>query len=147
MARVVGVLVVSLAACLPAGAGQVDAHFVASVRVPERTTVTPLEPVERFVVSEADVARGHADLTARYLVSSNSPRGFLLTLAPRLGLAQRVEVRGLGGDVVLQDQPVEVYSRGTERRRELVLELRVVLADDVPAGLYPLPVVLDASPL
>lgn len=152
MARVLGVLLLSFAAALPAAAGQETARFTVSVRVPARAAVTTVEPAAVLEVSAADVERGYAELAARYRVDSTGTRGYLLQVAPRVGLADRVEISGLGVDVVLADLPIEIYrsAAGCGTRGctdELALRLRLLLNPAARPGRYPLPVQLDARPL
>ena len=151
MARALGVLVLSLAVALPA-AGQARASFVVSVRVPARASVTALESAVALYISAEDVARGYKELATRYRVISTGARGYLLQIAPRIGLARRVGISGLGGEIVLGDTPIEIHrpaavcvDRGCTDEFELALY--VELDPATPPGRYPLPVQLAALPL
>ena len=55
-----------------------------------------------------DVERGYVDVAAAYRVSSNDPSGYMVRLAPRIGLTRSVEVAGLSSPIVMTDQVVEV---------------------------------------
>lgn len=152
MARALGVLVLSLAVALPAAAGQARASFAVSVQVPARASVTALESAGAFYISAEDVARGYKELATRYRVVSTGARGYLLQIAPRIGLARRVGISGLGGDIVLGDTPLEIHrpAAGCVERGctdEFELALYVELDPATPPGRYPLPVQLAALPL
>jgi len=67
-----------------------------SAVVPKRVTLTVLEQPVQLMLSAEDIERGYKDVAARYQVRHNDPNGYLLHLAPRIGLTRHVEVRGLG---------------------------------------------------
>jgi hypothetical protein len=152
MARALGVLVLSLAAAPPAIAGQSRAGFAVSVRVPARATVTAVESPGALDISARDVERGYKEVATRYRVASTGARGYLLQLAPRIGLARRVEISGLGGEIVLGDTPLEIHRPADGSVEpgcadEFALALRVVLDPAARPGRYPMPVQLAALPL
>jgi hypothetical protein len=152
MARAFGVLVLLFAVSLPAAAGQARASFPVSVRVPARASITAVESAGDVHVSAADIARGYKEFSTRYRVVSTGARGYLLQIAPRIGLARHIEVGGLGGEVVIGDSPVEIHRPAAGRRDaagadDLVLALRVVLDPEARPGRYPLPLELAALPL
>jgi hypothetical protein len=129
----------------PALAGEARATFRVSVAVPAQVRLEALEQPAQLMLSDADVARGYVDVPARYRVRHNDRRGYLLQLAPRTGLARRVEVRGLGQPVVVADDSVEVHRAPGGWLDELDLAFRVVLGPGVRPGTYPLPVHLAAA--
>lgn len=138
-----------LVALLPAlaGAEQATASFRVSVVVPSHATLTVLEQPSRFTVSADDVERGYADVSVRYRVSHNDPRGYLLRLAPRPGGDWRVAVQGLSGEVVLEDQDIELMQAGAAGRQDFALGFRVLLDDSTRPGTYAMPVLITATPL
>jgi hypothetical protein len=142
-----GILVLAMLAPTAALAASGQAQFLVRVNVPERVTVEAVEQPARLLLSEADIERGYKDVSARYVVSSNTGRGWLLRLDPRLGLTRHIEVRGLGQRLVLHDQGIEIHRLQPGRRESLALEYRFVLAPDAGPGVYDLPVFLTAAPL
>jgi hypothetical protein len=70
-----------------------------------------------------------------------------LRVAPRLGFARHVEVRGLPSQVVVQDDSVEVYRAHAREPVRLTLECRVVLERGAEPGSYGLPIRVSAPPL
>ena len=124
-----------------------QASFVVSVDVPARATLEVLEQPVRILVSAEDVALGYKSVAARYSVASNTARGWLLRLAPRLGLAQRIEVSGLESPVVVDQEVVEVHRARTTAPDRFTLEYRLVLGSDVEPGSYDMPIHVAAVPL
>jgi hypothetical protein len=121
--------------------------FQVSVTVPERATIEALDQPSRLTISADDVVRGYKDVSARYLATYETERGWMLRLSPRVGLTRQVQVRGLGGPVVLRDEGVEVFRPGTAGRERLVLEYRLELDPDAQPGTYDLPLHVSAVPL
>jgi len=149
MERSMWALLLAVLIAAPATAEESRAAFRVSVSVPPRATLTVLDCPVAVEVSEADLARGYVGLSARYRVSHNAPRGYLLQFAPRSGLAQQVEISGLDAapELVLRDEPLEVYQVAADRRDELALQFKVVLDGSAGPGRYPLPFELAAYPL
>ena len=141
------VLLLALVAGAAARADQERATFLVSATVPARVTIEALEQPTRLVISAEDVRRGYKDVSARYAVSQNTERGWVLQLAPRIGITRQVEVRGLSTDVVLRDESVEVYRAGVDAREDISLEYRLLLAADASPGTYDVPVHVSAVPL
>jgi hypothetical protein len=140
------VLLLALMAGAAARADTEQARFAVTATIRERVAVAVATQPVRLSVSDADIRRGYKDISARYLVDSNAGRGYLLRLAPRLGLAERIEVAGLATPIVLRGDEVEIYRPQAAHERELVLDYRIVLAADVQPGSYELPVHVAASP-
>ena len=137
-----------LIALLTATAAQADtrqAQFEVRVTVAPRITLAAVEEPARIDVTPADIARGYVDVSARYRVESNSRRGWLLQLAPRTGLADRVEVQGFANPVVVGDEGVELYRAPAGRGEEFALGYRVVLKPDARPGRYAPPLHLSAT--
>lgn len=141
------VLLLALVAGASARADTEQARFLVSATVPERVGLAAIEHPDRLVVSEDDVLRGYKDVSARYVVSQNTERGWVLQLSPRIGITQHVEVRGLSRDLVLGNESVEVYRPGTVAREDISLDYRLVLDADVQPGTYDMPVHVTATPL
>jgi hypothetical protein len=141
------ILLIALLAGPGAHAETRRAEFLVSATVPERVTLEAVEQPLPFTVSEADIERGYKDVSARYVVTQNSARGWLLRLSPRLGLTRHVEVRGLGADVVMRQAGVVIFRRGAPGRENLSLGYRFVLGPDARPGSYDLPVHVSATTL
>ena len=147
MLRLLGaVLLASLVTGTPAH-GQQHTQFVVQATVPARVTLAAVEQPTRLSLTEDDVARGYKDVSARYRVASNGRRGWLLHLAPRLGVTARVEVRGLTAPLVLREESVEVYQPRAREPQHLALDYRFVLGPATRPGSYELPIHLSATPL
>ena len=137
-------------ACLAATGVRAEsrhASFVVSATVPARATLQVLEQPRLVQISEQDVARGYKDVAAQYQVESNTVRGWLLRLAPRVGVAQQIEVQGLSSPVVLAGDVVEVYRARASEPEGLALQYRLVLERGTLPGSYPLPIHVSAAPL
>ena len=134
------------AVSLPAAAEKASTRFTVSAFVPQRVSLQPIDSPALFTVSDEDIARGYKELSARYDVRQNTGRGYLLSLTPRLGLAGRVAVLGLGSVIELRDQSVEIYRNRPSGLERLVLTFRFVLEATARPGSYALPVHLSVSP-
>jgi hypothetical protein len=146
----VGVLALLAVASLPASpapAAEAQARLTVAAAVPPRVTLATLDQPAQLTLSVEDVRRGYKDVSARYAVRHNDPRGYLLPLSPRVGLASTVQVSGLASRVVLHDSDVEVHQTGGSGVCELVLDFRFLLDAVARPGTYALPVHLAATPL
>jgi hypothetical protein len=141
--------VVALAALLagPALADQAQTRFTVSAVVPKRVTLTVLEQPVQLMLSAEDIERGYKDVAARYQVRHNDPNGYLLHLAPRIGLTRHVAVHGLASEVLLGDEAVAIRQASAARLHDVELAFRFVLDDAVRPGTYELPVHVTAIPL
>jgi hypothetical protein len=120
--------------------------FVVSAQVVPRIQLLSEAERRSLSISPADLARGELELELAYRVVSNDPRGFVLEVAPRLGLAELVEVRIEDTRAELTDLPLEFLQR--ERGvRELRVRYRVRLREGLRPGEYPLPWRLSARPI
>jgi len=124
-----------------------QAQFTVAVVVPSRATLTPLAGPTELTLTAEDVARGYKDLAARYELRHSDARGYLLRLAPRIGLTQLVEVRGLATPIRLYDADLEVHQSSSARLQDLALEFRFVLDPAVRPGTYPLPIQISVIPI
>jgi hypothetical protein len=140
-------LIAALAVVLPGQAGRSQAQFTVSVVVPARVTLAALDQPSELEVSVADVDLGYVDVTARYRVSHNDRRGYLLSLSPRLGLTREIQVEGLAAAAVIREDAVDFVQGGPPGTHDFVLAFRLVLDPAVPPGRYPLPVLVTAQPL
>lgn len=131
----------------PVLAEEAVARFTVSAFVPKLVTLTALEAPALLELSESDVERGYKDVVATYEVWHNDPAGYLLRLAPRVGVTSYVAVQGPGVDVVLRDADVEIHQQFAERQQSVTLGFRFVLEPATPPGSYPLPVHVSAVPL
>jgi hypothetical protein len=145
--RLGGVLILALAATTAANAAGRQAQFIVQVTVPARVTLEATGQPTHLLLSATDIERGYKDVSARYVVSQNTGRGWLLSLSPRLGITRQVEVRGLSRPVVLGEHGVEVHQPRSRGAQTLALDYRFVLAPDARPGRYELPVHLSAAPL
>lgn len=140
-------LALALATAVPAMAGQARTSFTVSVVVPARVTLTALDEPAEVAISAADLERGHMEVAARYRVSHNDRRGYLLALSPRIGVTREIEVQGLTGVWVIREESVEIVQAAPPGSRELTLGFRFVLDPAAVPGRYPLPVLVTARPL
>jgi len=142
-----GALVVSVLLANPASADVGRASFKVIVAVPVRVELETMDQPALLTLTAEDLARGYKDVSARYRVTHNDRRGYLLQIAPRIGLAREVQVSGLGGPVVLQDEAVEIHRPGQDFEQEIALDFRFVLDDGARSGSFDLPVNVAALPL
>ncbi len=121
-------------------AGDVHARFTVSAYVaPHVTLKTVSQPAELSVSSE-DISRGYLDVAAVYRVQNNDPAGYMIRLAPRVGLTSAIEVSGLASSVVMRDEVVEVLQPAALRAQELALRFRLLLDVAARPGTYTMPV-------
>jgi len=147
MGRSMGVVALAMLLASPALADQARARFTVSAVVPKRVTLAVLEQPAQLVLSDADIERGYKDVSARYRVRHNDPHGYLLHLAPRIGLTRYVEVRGLATEVQLGDADLAIRQASVGRLHDFELAFRFVLDPAARPGAYPLPVHVTAAPL
>jgi hypothetical protein len=144
----VGVVVLLVATTpLVAGAGELRTQFSVTATVAARASVEPLSQPAQLSISQVDVERGYVDVAAAYRVSSNDPSGYMVRLAPRIGLTRSVEVAGLSTPIVMTDQVVEVVQPAARRPQRLDLRFRLVLAENAVPGTYAMPVQLSVATL
>lgn len=122
-------------------AGEVRSSMQVSVTVLAHASVETLDSAGGITVTEADLSRGYLDVSRTYRLRSNTPRGALLQLHPRLGLARQIDVTGFPSPLQIRDTSVELMQPATERMR---LSFRLWLQPEAVAGDYPLPVHLAA---
>jgi len=147
MGRSMGVVALAALLAGPALADQARARFTVSAVVPKRVTLTALEQPSELMLSVEDIERGYKDVFARYQVRHNDPHGYLLHLAPRIGLTRQIEVRGLAAEVVLGDADLAIRQASAGRLHDFELAFRFVLDPAARPGTYALPVHVTAAPL
>ena len=140
-------IVMAIVGAHAADADAAEAQLRVSVRVPAVVQLEAVDVPARLLLSETDVKRGYKDLSARYVVSQNTDRGWLLRLSPRLGLTRYIEIRGLAQTIVLQTDSLEVFNPRAKGPQTLALDYRFILEPDARPGSYELPVHLSATPL
>jgi hypothetical protein len=136
-----------LAAPALAAAAEAQSRFQVSTVVVPRARLQALETASDVVVTAEDVARGYKDLVTQYELRSNDPRGCLLTIAQRPGLAESIDVDGLPVRVRLRDAPAEVVLPWARGPQPLELRVRLNLDEAARPGTYPLPLHLAVSVL
>jgi hypothetical protein len=146
MTRSIAILVLVMASS-SASAERGPAHFAVVVTVPVRVVLEVIDQPTEMTLSAGDVARGYKDVSARYRVRHNDRHGYLLKIAPRTGITSRIEVNGLGTEISLSDEALEVRRPGEAFEQELTLEFRFVLDAAVRPGTFELPVNVAAAPI
>ena len=131
----------------PAIADEGRAPFRVVVIVPVRVALEVVGQPATLTLTADDLARGYVDIPGRYHVSHNDRRGYLLRFLPLAGVTREVEVRGLGGTVILGGDAVEVHRAGDSFEQDVALEFRFVLAEGVGPGTFDWPVQLTAQPI
>jgi len=147
MGRSMGVVLLGALLACPVLADQARARFTVSAVVAKRVTLTALEQPSQLMLSAEDVERGYKDVSARYQVRHNDPNGYLLHLAPRIGLTRQIEVRGLATPVQLGDADLAIRQSSGGRLHDFELAFRFVLDPAVRPGSYALPIHVAVAPL
>jgi len=147
MGRSMGFVALAVLLAGPVLADQVRARFTVSAVVPKRVTLMALEQPAQLMLSVEDIERGYKDVSARYQVRHNNPHGYLLHLAPRIGLTRQIEVRGLAAEVVLGDADLAIRQAPAARLHDFELAFRFVLDPAARPGSYALPIHVTAAPL
>ena len=132
-------------ATAPAFASERHAGFRVSAQVVARTWIESIDEPATVVLTHADVLRGYKVLDARYRVHATGTPRYLLNIAPRTGLADSVQIDGLGAPVTLGQTDITVLQQATAKVNELRLRLRLELRPGLPAGGYPMPVTVSVS--
>jgi len=130
-----------------ATADEVRSRFQVSLQVPVRLALQPLGEPASVMLTADDLARGYVDIPARYHVSHNDRRGYVLQIVHLGGVAREVRVSGLGGTLVVAGDAVEVHRDGQLFEQDVALGFRLVLAPGAQAGRFDWPVALSVQPL
>lgn len=128
-------------------AGEARTQFRVTAYVAARASLEQIAQPSTVTVSGQDLERGYVDVAATYRVSSNDPAGYMVRLAPRVGLTRAIEVTGLATPVVVRDDVVDVSQPAALQPRELRLGFRLVLDEAAVPGTYSWPVQLQAYAL
>lgn len=147
MRRCITALVLSSVMLTTAMAGETRARFAVTAYVVPHASIESYAQPSRFSVSAGDIERGYVDLAAVYRISSNGASGYVVRLAPRVGLTRAIEVSGLSSSVVVHDEVVEVSQPALRRPQDLRLSFRLLLGDAAIPGTYAWPVQLEAYAL
>lgn len=140
-------VILAMALGSPVWAEQGQGRFSVAVTVPARVTLEVIEQPAELSLTAQDVARGYKDVSARYLVRHNDRHGYLLQIAPRVGVTNHVEIRGLGAALVLRRDVIEIHQPGKEFLQEFELEFRFMLDGVIAPGIIELPLHVAAVPL
>ena len=141
------VCLLGLAVVEPVIAAVQTTSFGVTVRVVARTRLEVVDAPTTIQVSVEDLARGYKDVDARYRVHVSRMTPYFVRIAPRVGLAEAVQVAGLGAAVMLGSDEIEVLRPAAAGASDLNLRLRLLLRPGLPAGAYELPLHLSVSPL
>ena len=128
-------------------AGEGLSTFRVSLQVPVRLSMQTLGEPASITLTDDDLARGYVDVAARYHVSHNDRRGYVLQIVHLGGMAREVRISGLGGTLVVAGDAVEVHRDGQSFEQDVALEFRLVLEPAAQAGRYDWPVALNVQPL
>jgi hypothetical protein len=138
-------LFLALVTTMPASASIRGASFGVSVRVVARTWLEPVDEPAFIVLTNADLEQGYKELDVHYRVHTAGTSRYLLNIAPRTGLTDRIHIDGLGAAVELGEADVTVLQQASANVDELRLRLRLTLSSGLAAGHYPMPVRLSVS--
>jgi hypothetical protein len=142
---IVACLLVAPIVATPALASTRGAGFGVSVRVVARTWIEAVDEPTTVLLTDANLEQGYKVIDVRYRVHTAGTSRYLLNIAPRTGLAEWVDVEGLGAPVRLGATDVTVLQQAPANVSELRLRLRVELRAGVPAGDHALPLRLSVS--
>lgn len=143
---VVGAIGGALAPWTALPAETASTRFTVSAQVAPRVSLQPDAQAHSLSISAADLARGELEIELGYRVASNDPRGFVLELAPRLGLAEAVAVEIDGTRAELTETQLEFVQRDCGRC-ELRIRYRLRLRAGLAPGDYPLPWQVRVRPI
>lgn len=141
---IVACLILALIVATPAIAST-RGSFAVSARVVARTWIEPVDEPATILLTQADLAQGYKVIDVRYRVHAAGTSRYLLNIAPRTGLAEWVDVEGLGAPVRLGLTDITVLQDAAANVNELQLRLRFELRSGLPAGYHALPVRLSVS--
>lgn len=138
--RVTMSLILLLVASAQAAAGARTASFGVSAQVVARASIEAVDEPATVELTSTDLAQGYKDLDAHYRVHTTGTTRYLLSIAPRTGVADRVHIDGLGAPVTLGLTDITVLQQATTTITELRLRLRLELRQGLTAGHYAMPV-------
>ena len=132
--------IVMILATTPVFASMRNASFGVSAQVVARASIEALDEPATVELTSTDLAQGYKDLDAHYRVHTTGTTRYLLSIAPRTGVADRVHIDGLGAPVTLGLTDITVLQQATTTITELRLRLRLELRQGLTAGHYAMPV-------
>ena len=138
-------VVLAFVAVTAAPASTRGAAFTVSARVVARTWIEPVDVPPTIVITGADLEQGHKLLDIHYRVHAAGTPRYLLGIAPLTGLADRIDIEGLGARVSLGSADITVLQEAPASVNELRLRLRLELRPGLRAGHYAMPVMLSVS--
>jgi hypothetical protein len=142
---IVACLILASIAATPALAATRSTSFGVSARVVARTWIEPVDEPATILLTQADLAQGYKVIDVRYRVYAAGTSRYLLNITPRTGLAEWVDVEGLGAPVRLGTTDVTVLQQAPANVSELRLRLRLELRSGLLPGNHALPVRLSVS--
>jgi hypothetical protein len=83
---------------------EVRPQFQVSARVVAAVTLEPVDVPPVIVITAEDLRLGHMDVTLRFSIRTNDPRGTVLRFTPLGGVAKSMLIRGLSTSLMLNDQ-------------------------------------------
>jgi hypothetical protein len=142
---IVACLTLASIVATPAIASTRSASFGVSARVVARTWIEAVDEPATILLTQADLAQGYKVIDLRYRVHTAGTSRYLLNITPCTGLAEWVDVEGLGAPVRLGATDVTVLQQASANVSELRLRLRFELRAGLLAGYHALPVRLTVS--
>lgn len=121
-------------------------RFGVTVQVVGRATLEAVDVPAAVTLSADDLMQGYKDFEARYRVHTARLGQYVLTIAPRAGITESVEVMGLGSPVTIGTSDVALYQPAVAGAGELTVRFRLQLRPGLAAGRYAFPVALSVSP-
>lgn len=138
-------LLVALAATIPASASTPGAQFTVSAQVVPHTVIESVDEPATILLTQADLEQGYKVLDIHYRVHTAGTSRYLLNIAPRAGLTDRIDIDGLGAPISLGETDITVLQQVLSDTDELRLRLRFNLRSGLTAGHYPMPLRLSVS--
>jgi hypothetical protein len=142
---IVACLMLALMVATPAIASTRSGAFGVSVNVVARTWIEPVDEPATILLTQADLAQRYKVIDVWYRVHTVGTSRYLLNIAPRTGLAEWLDVEGLGAPVRLGPTDITVLQYAEADVNELRLRLRLELRSGLSAGYHALPVRLSVS--
>ena len=131
-------------------ASQSGSSIGISVNVIANSVVQSTYQSAQLQITSADVAQGYVDAVnaSRFLIRTNSRKGYLMSFAPSLDIFHSVRVSGSSTLASLGAEGGVVVQRGTYPSSiEQELSFRFYLHASVQPGSYPWPLTLSIHPL
>lgn len=143
-ALVFSAIVVAWQPAEPALATEKTTEIQVSARVQPWARLECQNRSEELRVNAEDVRTGYKEQKVRCTVVTNDRRGAIVRFVPRAGLGTLISIKGLSQPLVMQQEPVEVWQAPDA---VLELEIRFNLRSALVPGLYPVPLLMHATPV